>query len=168
MSKQTVNQIEEIKPYIPVPRKPIETCTPFGNGKIIRADLSFDNQGNKIAKPGQVLDLDAMIQAAKESTDIAAIVARAKSGDESVLNVNPGIIGDATALPKDIYDYKAMNDLYDRVAGSFDNLPEGLKAMFDNDANKYLNAILDNTANSIVSKYKETQNSQESEAINNG
>lgn len=152
-------------PYSPKPRKPKETRTCCGQPNIIQSDLTFGEDGEKIAKPGTVLDLDAMIQAAKASTDIASIVARVKMGDESVLNVSPGFTGDSVNLPKDLYDYKAMNDLYDRVASSYESLPEGLKAAFGS-SQAYLNALISNQADQIVKAYNDSQQQQPAEGDN--
>lgn len=138
------------------PRAPHTTYSNCGTPNIIRADLSIAADGTKIAKPGTIIDLDAMIQAAKASTDIASIVARAKMGDESVLNVKSGFTGDSVNLPKDLYDYKAMNDLYDKVSASYNTLPEGVQAAFGS-SEAYLNAILNNQADAIISKYNESQ-----------
>lgn len=152
-------------PYVPVPKKPKSVGCVCGKPFIIRADLSFDEKGKKIAKPGKTLDLDAMIQAALPTTDIASIVARAKMGDESVLHLNPGFVGDSTALPRDLYDYKRMNDLYDKVSASFSTLPVEIQALFDNKADVYLNSIISNKAEKIISDYKASK--QESEVKDN-
>ena len=164
MSKQVVNPDGVVIPvfgggaYIPKPKKKITSIgSPCGEPIIHRADLSIGEHGEKIAKVGEALDLDAMIQAALPSCDITAIVARAKMGDESVLHVNPGFVGDSVNLPKDLYDYKAMNDLYDKVAGSFDSLPPEIKALFDNKADVYLNSIISNKAETIIADYKASQ-----------
>lgn len=134
-----------------------ESFTPSGQAFIYRADLSIE-EGRKIAKIGQKLDLDAMIQAAKASTDIAAIVARAKMGDDSVLHVNPGFVGDSVNLPKDLYDYKRMNDLYDKVSASFGTLPPEVQALFGNSSEQYLNDIISGKAEKIVNDFKTQQN----------
>lgn len=159
MSKQIVDNDGVVTKLFggPVPLKPRaaqETYSCCGSPTIIRTDLYFDDKGHKKAKQGQVLDLDGMIQAALPSTDIAAIVARYKMGDESVLNVNPGFIGDSVNIPKDLYDYKAMNDLYDKVSGSFSKLPAEVQALFGNDANTYLNSIISNKAEEILKNYE--------------
>lgn len=140
------------------PKKPVDIGSPCGSGIVYRADLSFAENGRKVAKIGQKLDLNAMIQAALPSTDIAAIVARVKMGDDSVLHVNPGFVGDATALPKDLYDYKAFDELYAKVSGSFATLPDEVKALFNNDPNQYLNDIISNKAEKILNDYKASQN----------
>lgn len=135
--------------------------TPLGSPYIYRAKLSYSDNGDKIAEIGEKFDLDSKIQAAKDSTDIAAIVARYKAGDDSVLHVNPGFVGDSVTLPKDIYDVKAMNELYDKVSGSFNTLPADIKALFNNSVEDYLNSIISNKANEIIKNYQASQNQQE-------
>lgn len=159
------NTIFGLDYYKPVPRKRVcASHTPAGEPFTIRPKLSFGDNGVKRAAPGEKFDLDGMIQAAKDSTDIAAIVARYKAGDESVLHVNPGFIGDSVTLPKDIYDVKAMNDLYDKVSGSFDKLPDDIKALFNNNVEEYLNSIIANKANEIVTNYQASQKAAEEAA----
>lgn len=166
MSKQIVNSDGVVINIFggPKPLKPRaarETSTPCGSPTIIRADLYFDDEHKKKAKPGQALDLDGMIQAALPSTDIAAIVARYKMGDESILNVNPGFVGDSVSLPKDLYDYKAMNDLYDKVSASFGKLPVEVQALFNNDSTEYLNSIISNKAEQIINNYEASKKAPE-------
>lgn len=145
------------------PRAPRETRSECGSPFIHRAALSFKDNGEKVAQIGEKLDLDAMIQAALPSTDMAAIVARAKMGDDSVLHISAGFVGDAVSMPKDLYDYKRMNDLYDKVSGSFDTLPSEIKALFGNSTEEYLNSILSNKAEEIIQKYKDSQQSSENQ-----
>ena len=147
------------KPCKVLPRKNYKPkSSPIGSKYSTKVDLSFGEHGEKIAKPGAKIDFDAMIQSCEASTDIHAIVARAKLGDLSVLNVHQnGFIGDVTELPKDIYDYKRMNDLYDRVKGSFDSLPEAVQVLFKGSADEYLNAILTDQAAKIINDYKEAE-----------
>ena len=144
--------------YKPQPKKePTRNKMCLGSPTMKRAKLSFAPDGSKISEPGESLDLDAMIQSALPTTDIAAIVARVKAGDDSVLHVNPGFVGDAVSLPKDLYDYKAMNNLYDKVSASFNNLPDEVKALFNNSAEDYLNSIIANKADAILAEYKAKQ-----------
>lgn len=142
-----------------LPRKNIITkSSPCGDKYTYKVDLSFGEKGEKIAKRGVKIDHDALIQSCLPSTDIHTIVAKAKMGDTSVLNIHEnGFVGDATELPRDIYDYKRMNDLYDKVSGSFSKLPVAVQALFNNSSEDYLNAIINDQAGKIIKEYKESE-----------
>ena len=77
-----------IKPCILKPRAPRETYSCIGDKFYVKAKLSFDPvSGERIAEPGDKINLDAYIQASQASTDIATIVSKYLAGDETVLNV---------------------------------------------------------------------------------
>lgn len=151
-------------PMLLKPRAARSVPSPIGSKFIIKQDYTYDDKGNKIAKPGAKLDLDAYIQASRASCDIAAIIAKYEAGDQSVLNVHQGFTGDTTVLPKDLYDVKRMNDLYDSVSGSFAKLPAEVKSLFNNSSEEFLNSILNNQAQSIIDEYNKSKESAKESA----
>lgn len=158
-----------IQPCILKPRAARTTYTPCGDQFIIQQEYYFDDKGNKKCKPGKKFDLDAFIQSSLPSCDITAILAKVKLGDESVLHVHEnGFVGDTTTLPKDLYDVKRMNDLYDNVTGAFNKLPADIQALFKNDSAEFLNSILNNKAESLIKDYKlQQEKTKESEVKEN-
>ena len=87
MSKILQETGEVIVPYFCKPRKPRSVHTPLGDATYRKAKLSYGPNGEQIAEPGEVVDLQAYIQANRASTDMATIISRYKAGDETVLNV---------------------------------------------------------------------------------
>lgn len=80
-------------------------------------------------------NINDVIQASKESTDIAQIVAYYNStGDESVLNRMVPSYGDFTELPK---SFSEMLQLRIDSLHFFDALPSEVKQKFDNDPNQF-------------------------------
>lgn len=78
---------------------------------------------------------DDMIQAAKDSTDIATIVAYYnQTGDESVLNRMVPHYGDLTVLPKSMADFLQLRIDSENF---FNALPTDIKKQFDNDKDKF-------------------------------
>lgn len=159
-NKKQVNEdsgVVEVKivPYSCKPRIQAKRCfTPLGDRYMVKAELSIED-GKKIAKPGKKLDLYAYIQEQVASTDMASVIARVQAGDLDAINVNPNsFTGDATILPKDILDVHAMNRLYDNVSNSFAKLDPEIQALFDNSSEKFLNSLLDRSAEKLVSDYK--------------
>ena len=112
------------------------------------------NCGNPIApvyKRVHIKELDAnlvtkvdetnlfeFIQASKSQTDLATLQKRFIELGE-IPNVNPNMVYSDTVMPSDIHSlYNMVND----VNGSFNQLPESVKAVFG-DSQAYLAAILD-------------------------
>lgn len=151
-------------PMLLKPRSPRSVSTNCGSQYIIKQEYTYDEKGEKIAKPGSKLDFNAYIQASKSSCDIAAIIAKYENGDESVLNVHKGFTGDTTVLPKDVYDVKRMQDLYDSVSGSFDKLPDELKSVFGS-SDDFLNALLNNKAQSIIDDFNKSKAENKTEGV---
>lgn len=161
MTTEKKKQKANIQPCVLKPRKPIETYTPSGSKWQIKTKLSRDEQGRKVAEPGDKIDLNAQIQVFKASTDIVAIAARLKAGDTTVLNAHPGISGDLTVLPKSVNDVmngiQMSNDAYAR----FNSLPEDIKALFDNDPTKFYESVVNNKVDDILAVYKASLTNQE-------
>lgn len=143
-------QKEKVIPYTCKPRAPRSVPTELGSKYMIRAKLYIDKDGNQIAEPGEKIDLNAYVQASKASTDMATIVARAKAGDETVLNVTPnGFYGDTSIIPSSVNDFEKINKLGDIASEKFNALPEEVKSLFSS-SEDFLNAVLSNKVDSII------------------
>ena len=147
--------LPEIIPYCAVPRKPRETYSNLGSKWKIGAKLSVDPiTGEKIAEPGEKVDLDAYIQSSQASTDIATIYEKYKAGDETVINVNKnGFYGDVAILPKNVNDIVDNDGLAVKARESFDSLPADVKALFHNDPSDFFNAVITNNVDNILRNY---------------
>lgn len=155
MSKILEETGEIIAPYSCKPRKPRSVNTPLGDITYRKAKLSIGPNGEQIAEPGEVVDLQAYIQASRASTDMATIIARYKAGDESVLNVTPnGFYGDVSIIPSSVNDFEKINKLGDIAAEKFALLPDEVKEAFGNDSNAFLNAVMANKVDSIINDYE--------------
>lgn len=162
MSKVSQETGEIIKPYECKPRAARSTFTPLGDQFYRKAKLSVGPNGEQIAEPGDVVDLQAYIQASKASTDMASIIARYNAGDESVLNVTPnGFYGDVSIIPSTVNDFEKINKLGEIAADKFAALPKEVQEAFGNDSNAFLNAIMANKVDEILNNYaSEKQASQ--------
>lgn len=81
------------------------------------------------------IDINEMINAQRESTDIAYILAKMKeTGDISSLAKVQGVYGDFTEFPK---TYAEILQLRIDSENSFYQLDPDVRAKFDNDFNKY-------------------------------
>lgn len=143
------------KPCVLTPRAFKEIPSEPGKTTFRRPHLFVDEKGNKKAEPGEEFDLDGYIQSQAGSTDIAAILARYKAGDLDAINVNPnGFTGDSTILPKDLYDVKAYDRIYQDAADNFSKLPDDVKKLFNNDSTQFFNSVMNGTIQSILNKYE--------------
>lgn len=125
-----------------------------GDKIYVKTRYFYGENGEQLAEPGDKVDMDAYIQASKASTDIVSIIARAQAGDETVLNVHQnGLTGDLTKLPTNVNDVVALNKLSDKALNNFNALPQEVRDLFDNDATKFFNAVLENKANEVIDSY---------------
>lgn len=158
--------------YTPFIEKPVKELkrglTPIGEKTYKKTRYYFDKEtGERMAEPGDEVNLDAYIQASAYATDLAVIYQKFLDGDETVVNVGEGIYGDLTTLPTDINDVVSSQKVLDKATASFKALPQEIQELFGNDVNAYFNAVLENKAQSIVKDYlakqKEAVQPQESE-----
>ena len=92
-------------------------------------------------------NLFEFIQASKSQTDLATLQKRFIELGE-IPNVNPNMTYSDTVMPSDIHSlYNMVND----VNGSFNQLPESVKAVFG-DSQAYLAAILDGSYQSKLAE----------------
>lgn len=166
-----MSKIKSYEPCVFLPRGKdfVPECTPAGDKTYRKASLSFDPiTGERVAEPGEVVNLDAYIQASAASTDIATIVEKFINGDDTVLNVHPGggFYGDTTVLPTNINDVVETKRVMDKASASFEKLPDDIKALFGNDVNQYFNSILEAKADGIVKEYLASQQSKVEASVN--
>ena len=95
------------------------------------------------------VDMFKMIQACKNSTDINAIVQRAAAGDVSVLNVKNGSYADVSEVPDNLND---MHNLNIEAINSFNKLDPNIQVLFDNDYNKFAQAVEDGSYVNIINQ----------------
>lgn len=149
VQEPTTKKEEVLKPWSVKPRAARETYTPVGKNELPQTEYYIED-GIKKSKPKKGIDLISYLKASEASCDLANIVARYESGDVSVINVKAnGVSGDVASLPHSIND---ISELSSRVESSFAGLPEDIRALFSNDPTKFLEAILDNSVNDIISK----------------
>ena len=84
--------------------------------------------------PSGKIDINEMINADRESTDMAYILQKMKEGDMSVLAQREGVYGDFTEFPT---TYAEILQLRIDSENSFYQLPPEIRQKFDGDFNKY-------------------------------
>lgn len=89
--------------------------------------------GTIVLKESGKIDIKQMINAQRETTDIAYIMNAIENGDSSMINPN-GFYGDMTAFPK---TYAEVLQLRIDAENSFYDLPVDVRKKFDNDFNQY-------------------------------
>lgn len=107
------------------------------------------------------LDRFKMIQASKNSTDIAAIVQRADAGDITALHVHGDeYYGDVSDVPTNIND---INEQKLNAINSFYKMDPKIRNLFNNDVNEFLESLEDNSyVEKINSALKPVDNGNES------
>lgn len=92
----------------------------------------------------------ALIQSHSASVDINAIVARARNGEQHLLEVNTGVFMDLTSLPKNINE---ANSLLNEAKESFYSLPIELRQYFGNSPDKMLASYNDGKMPDVIRSY---------------
>lgn len=110
------------------------------------------------------LDRYKMIQASKNATDISAILARAKAGDVSVLHVRDEVYADVSNVPDNINDVHALNI---EVLNGWSKLDPNLKKLFDNDYNKFTEAIENGSYIDVINNALKVDNDKNNESEEN-
>lgn len=108
----------------------------------------------------KAVDMFKMIQASKNSTDINAIVQRAAAGDVSVLNVKNGSYADISDMPDNLNDMHSVNT---EALNSFAKLDPNIQVLFDNDYNKFAEAVENGTYVNIINQAILNKNSKQVE-----
>lgn len=104
------------------------------------------------------INLYEKIQASKASVDINTIVNRATLGDVTVLNVGKPTYTDISNIPDNLNDLNHMNL---ESLNSFAKLDPSIKAVFDNDVNKFISAMQDGSyADKIVNALNAKKDNQ--------
>lgn len=83
-------------------------------------------------------NLDDYIQSFSDECNINNIIARFNAGDVNALNAVTGYYGDFTGLPNTLAQAFKLNE---NGSNWFDNLPDDIKKMYNNDYTLFLNAI---------------------------
>lgn len=138
------------QPCILTPRAARTTFTPCGENISIRAKVYIDEDGNKCAAPGDVIDMRAYKNSSLAATDLATIKARYDAGDLGVVNMRVGSGGDLVGLPHDRMELEA---LLTKTENAFSQLPKEIKSLF-NSSTDFFNALLDGKVNEIIEKSK--------------
>lgn len=93
-----------------------------------------DKEGNiELVEAGRE-DIREKINSYAESTDISIILSRVAQGDLSGLQVNPGMYGDFTEMPKTYADFLQLEIDSNNL---FMKLPLDVRAQFDYDPQKF-------------------------------
>lgn len=117
-----------------------------------------------VPKEGKKQNRYEMIQASKASCDINVIVKRALAGDPFVLNVRTSInngssdIVDVSDVPTNFNDIHNVNI---NAINQFAALDNNIKKLFDNDFNKFNQAVMDGSYVSIIQNAFSNSNDNE-------
>ena len=116
--------------------EPETKSSPLGDGYINQYKIEIIDGVEVLVKQKERRNLQAEIEAAAPSCDVASIIEKfIDTGDESLINKVPTMYGDFTDAPKSLLEAKQR--LYD-AQRSFDELSPRVKALFDNDVNKFM------------------------------
>lgn len=113
-----------------------------------------------VPKFGKKINRYEMIQASKPSCDINYIVKRALAGDMTALNVRTPQYGDISDMPDNLND---LNALQKNSISGFDSLDSNIKALFDNDIDKFISAIGDGSYVDTINNYVSSLNKKTEE-----
>lgn len=110
--------------------------SPLGDGYMNQYKIEIVDGVEVLVKQKERRNLQAEIEASAPSCDVASIIEKfIETGDESLINKVPTQFGDFTDMPKSLLEAKQR--LYD-AQRSFDELSPRVKALFDNDVNKFM------------------------------
>lgn len=116
--------------------EPETKSSPLGDGYMNQYKIEIIDGVEVLVKQKERRNLQAEIEAAAPSCDVASIIEKfIDTGDESLINKVPTMYGDFTDAPKSLLEAKQR--LYD-AQRSFDELSPRVKALFDNDVNKFM------------------------------
>lgn len=129
--------------------------TPSGSPYRIVYEPKVEKDGTVTLKEVGKEDINAMIQACKESTDIQTIINYYyNTGDESVLQRMVPQYADLTVLPKSMAEFLQLRIDSENF---FNALPADVKHEFDDDPNKFFASAGQKSwfdkLNSVVEKY---------------
>lgn len=135
--------------------KPCRRFTPSSlDGLAPVYEERFDTNGAICLVETGKTDLNAFIQASKESTLVYNILDRFQRGDVGVLDKVRGFFADVTDMPNSLME---AHQLVTRIANGFDSLPSDIKSEFGNDVNGMLKAIDDGKFSEILSKFTKNE-----------
>lgn len=122
--------------------------SPKGVGKIYEERILEDGTMG-IVHTGDH-DLNAFVQASKESTLVYNILDKfAKVGDPSILDARHGFYADVTEMPSSLLE---AQNLILSIDKKFVGLDAATKEKFDNNVQKFTQAIMDGSISEILGK----------------
>lgn len=134
----------------------------------------YDKEGKRYLKKNKPINIYEKIQAHAGETDIYNIIERYEmTGDESLLNRRKQMFGDFTGLPKS--EIEAHNRII-KAEKAFEGLDKEIRAEFNNSASEFAAAVLNNTIEQRLEKFKPkqpeikqpetTQNTNQTQGVN--
>lgn len=135
---------------------------PSPTGISIEFQERLDHNGvSYLEKVGQI-DLNAVVQASKESTMVYNILDRFQSGDLSVLSKVKGAFGDFVGLPSSLAE---AHNLIVGIESKFNQLPLKIREAFGNSPQVFAKKLQDGSYGEILSKIALDTNQNDSEKI---
>jgi len=104
---------------------------------------------------GKTINRYEMIQASTPATDINYIVKRALAGDITALHVNNSTYADISDIPDNLND---MHNLVNIGINGFYKMSKEFRDIFDNDFEKFSEAVNDNSYIDTINKYVDSKN----------
>lgn len=130
--------------------EPETICSPTGDGYENEYELKIDNGMEVLVKQKDRKNLQAQIDASKDSCDIAKIIEKyVITGDESLINEKETFFGDFTKAPKSLIE--AQNQLLE-AQRSFDKLSPEIKGLYHNNIYEFIND--DSFESKIIEMYE--------------
>ena len=112
---------------------PCTFSSPGSDLYLIRELRTAEDGSEYLAVTGRQSVSEA-INAWRDMTDMSYIMSRLAAGDATVLAVNDGFYGDFSDMP---HDHRAVLDTITTARQYFDNLPDSVRAKFDDDFVKW-------------------------------
>ena len=129
--------------------RPKAKVPPIGNGSAPVYEEVLDDGDPHLRVSGQD-NLFEYVQASKDETNIYIIIERYRRGDITALAKNNGQYIDVTGMPTTLMDaYAVMN----KARRNFENMPEDVRAKFDDDFNVYLQTVSTSTPEQLQSLF---------------
>lgn len=137
-------------PYSPPPSKP-HPSFPFEIKDYIK-----DSSTGELVECGTI-PIYERIQSYHESTTLTYKLKRLAMGDNSALGLPSDSYGDYTEVPTDL---RQILDARKKIIQDFNNLPDDLRKVFNNDFNLFEESVKDGTAERRIYDYTCTVSGQ--------
>lgn len=119
-------------------RPPSKAHAPF---PFVQKDYIKDAASGELVECGTIPFYER-IQSFHESTTLSAKLKRFAMGDNTALGMPGGSFGDVTQMPNDL---RSILDSRKKVLEDFNNLPDDLRGIFENDFDKFESSVRDGT-----------------------